>query len=105
MKINTALPRAIACERFEKAAVRLSGQNLWTRFDSVALNPQPLPPKDSSTGLARCYETVALNPQPLPPKEIAPGPPDPIGPIALNPQPLPPRFAPVSLTMRLAVLR
>ena len=44
--------------------------------DSVALNPQPLPPGPD-------WSRIALNPQPLPP-----------GPdwsrVALNPQPLPP---------------
>lgn len=44
----------------------------WNVVDEVALNPQPLPPKD----------WAALNPQPLPPKDWA----------LLNPQPLPPRI-------------
>ena len=43
----------------------------WNVIDEVALNPQPLPPRD----------WAALNPQPLPPKDWA----------LLNPQPLPPR--------------
>ena len=44
--------------------------------DSVALNPQPLPPGPD-------WSRVALNPQPLPPG------PD-FSRVALNPQPLPP---------------
>ncbi len=44
--------------------------------DSVALNPQPLPPGPD-------WSRVALNPQPLPPG------PD-LSRVALNPQPLPP---------------
>jgi hypothetical protein len=38
-----------------------------SRLDAVALNPQPLPPKES--WLANRFDAVALNPQPLPPKE------------------------------------
>jgi len=36
----------------------------------VALNPQPLPPRDMMFGaLSHRFDTVALNPQPLPPRE------------------------------------
>lgn len=48
-----------------------------SRLDAVALNPQPLPPKESEltarllpSSLGR-FDAVALNPQPLPPREIA----------------------------------
>jgi hypothetical protein len=34
-------------------------------FDTVALNPQPLPPRAFGR-----FDWVLLNPQPLPPKEI-----------------------------------
>lgn len=37
-----------------------------SRFDAVALNPQPLPPKE--IGAVRNFDAVLLNPQPLPPK-------------------------------------
>ena len=50
--------------------------NLPSLTDSVALNPQPLPPGPD-------WSRVALNPQPLPPG------PD-LSRVALNPQPLPP---------------
>lgn len=46
--------------------------------DSVALNPQPLPPGPD-------WSRVALNPQPLPPRVVD------FSRFALNPQPLPPR--------------
>jgi hypothetical protein len=38
-----------------------------SRFDAVALNPQPLPPKEIGTSV-RNFDTVMLNPQPLPPE-------------------------------------
>ena len=38
--------------------------------DEVALNPQPLPPRDMLFGpLSHRFDAVALNPQPLPPRE------------------------------------
>jgi hypothetical protein len=49
------------------------------KFDAVALNPQPLPPKAVSggaanmAGIAGNFDAVALNPQPLPPKEVSRG--------------------------------
>jgi hypothetical protein len=45
------------------------------RFDAVALNPQPLPPREALLGgLSHRFDTVALNPQPLPPREALLGP-------------------------------
>jgi hypothetical protein len=42
--------------------------------DEVALNPQPLPPRDTLFGaLSHRFDRVALNPQPLPPREALPG--------------------------------
>ena len=38
--------------------------------DAVALNPQPLPPRETLLGaLSHHFDAVALNPQPLPPRE------------------------------------
>ncbi len=38
--------------------------------NEVALNPQPLPPRDTLFGaLSHRFDTVALNPQPLPPRD------------------------------------
>ena len=38
--------------------------------DAVALNPQPLPPREMLLGaLSHHFDAVALNPQPLPPRE------------------------------------
>ncbi|HSW25957.1 MAG TPA: hypothetical protein VLJ62_24565 [Burkholderiaceae bacterium] len=63
-------------------------------LDAVALNPQPLPPRELGGSLHGRLNAVALNPQPLPPHELG------IGSllrrldaVALNPQPLPPRAA------------
>lgn len=48
-------------------------------FEAVALNPQPLPPKEGpfgaakATGITGNLDAVALNPQPLPPKEVLGG--------------------------------
>lgn len=39
------------------------------RLDAVALNPQPLPPRDLLGSVLGRFNAVALNPQPLPPKE------------------------------------
>jgi len=38
-------------------------------FDAVALNPQPLPPREALLTLHSRFDAVALNPQPLPPRE------------------------------------
>ena len=38
--------------------------------DALALNPQPLPPRETLLGaLSHRFDAVALNPQPLPPRE------------------------------------
>lgn len=57
----------------------------WNVIDEVALNPQPLPPKD----------WAALNPQPLPPKDW----------VMIDPQPLPPRVQSPTLSFADGVLR
>lgn len=66
--------------------------------DAVALNPQPLPPKEINFAdfLKGPADLVSLNPQPLPPKEIGftdvlKGAEDL---VSLNPQPLPPEPPP-----------
>jgi hypothetical protein len=42
--------------------------------DQVALNPQPLPPRETQFGaLSHRFDGVALNPQPLPPREALRG--------------------------------
>jgi hypothetical protein len=39
-------------------------------LDAVAINPQPLPPREALLGsLMHNFDAVALNPQPLPPRE------------------------------------
>jgi hypothetical protein len=44
--------------------------SLFSRFDAVSLNPQPLPPRETSlSSIVRSLDAVALNPQPLPPRE------------------------------------
>lgn len=60
-------------------------------IDAVALNPQPLPPKEIAGIFQSDQDAVSLNPQPLPPKEISALFSDSIDPVALNPQPLPPK--------------
>lgn len=83
---STQLTSALA-QRFSQ--VSLNPQPLPPREssilpDSVSLNPQPLPPRDKSSVMG---DSVSLNPQPLPPKahsSVADR-------VALNPQPLPPR--------------
>ena len=62
-------------------------------LDAVALNPQPLPPRELSMGsLFGRFDAVALNPQPLPPRELALNAlRSRFDAVALNPQPLPPR--------------
>lgn len=63
-------------------------------FEAVALNPQPLPPKEINFAdfLKGPADLVSLNPQPLPPKEL--GFSDLLKAasdlVSLNPQPLPP---------------
>ena len=63
--------------------------------DAVALNPQPLPPREMLLGaLSHHFDAVALNPQPLPPREVLLGAlSHHFDAVALNPQPLPPREA------------
>jgi hypothetical protein len=51
-----------------RATNALSPSSLWNRFDRVALNPQPLPPKDLGGAFSNPFDSVALNPQPLPPR-------------------------------------
>ncbi|HET7536776.1 MAG TPA: C2 family cysteine protease [Candidatus Didemnitutus sp.] len=64
------------------------------RFDTVALNPQPLPPREALLGdLSHRFDAAALNPQPLPPREALAGLSRRFDTVALNPQPLPPREA------------
>ena len=58
---------------------------------AVALNPQPLPPRELFAGVADRFSAVAINPQPLPPKESFAGIADRLSAVALNPQPLPPK--------------
>ena len=74
-------------------------------LDAVALNPQPLPPRESLLGaLTHRFDDVALNPQPLPPHEgglsslLSR-----FDAVALNPQPLPPREA-LSLADRIGIV-
>jgi hypothetical protein len=74
-------------------------------LDAVAINPQPLPPREALLGsLMHNFDAVALNPQPLPPREAL------LGSlmhnfdaVALNPQPLPPREA-LSLVNRIGMM-
>jgi hypothetical protein len=79
--------------------------SLHNRFDAVALNPQPLPPREVLLGsVLRSVNAVALNPQPLPPHEgnlrsILRS----LDAVALNPQPLPPRET-LSLAARIGVV-
>jgi hypothetical protein len=69
-------------------------------LDSVALNPQPLPPRHPEvlSSITSVLDSVALNPQPLPPRHpgvlssIASA----LDSVALNPQPLPPRESSLS---------
>ncbi len=71
-------------------------------LDKVALNPQPLPPREeiaaslsSVSGLlshSSRFDAVAINPQPLPPRELSSYS-SALDRVALNPQPLPPREA------------
>lgn len=59
------------------------------RFDAVALNPQPLPPHETSA--THRFDAATLNPQPLPPREVLASATHRLDAVALNPQPLPPR--------------
>jgi hypothetical protein len=74
--------------------------------EDVALNPQPLPPRDMLFGtLSHRFDTVALNPQPLPPREtLLGGPSHRFDTVALNPQPVPPREALSGLSRRFDTL-
>jgi len=60
-------------------------------LDKIALNPQPLPPKEGLVAASTRWDAVAINPQPLPPKESLVGASHPWDAVALNPQPLPPK--------------
>ena len=62
-------------------------------LDAVALNPQPLPPKEIGAGsFVNRFDAVAVNPQPLPPRELVAGVrASLLDAVALNPQPLPPK--------------
>lgn len=59
-------------------------------FNKVALNPQPLPPGPDPYSAASQFNKVALNPQPLPPGPDPYSPAGQLNKVALNPQPLPP---------------
>jgi hypothetical protein len=72
----------------------------WLRFDAVALNPQPLPPRSAAKFAASPIDVATLNPQPLPPKSAGR---NPLDSRALNPQPLPPREAGSELTNRISL--
>lgn len=67
-----------------------------SRFDRVAINPQPLPPRVLFSSYFRPGVAVSLNPQPLPPKEIFRSQSSVFrvvrlgSVVSLNPQPLPP---------------
>jgi hypothetical protein len=56
----------------------------------VALNPQPLPPRERKAG-GDPASKVSLNPQPLPPKQAKVGSTSAASKVSLNPQPLPPK--------------
>ena len=62
-----------AAAPFNVDSIGFEGSLLDNPIDSVALNPQPLPPKDgyelSSERLDNPIDSVALNPQPLPPRD------------------------------------
>jgi hypothetical protein len=71
-------------------AATLNEQNLV----KLALNPQPLPPKDARQFYlqrVRPGDKVGLNPQPLPPKTGYRFKNNPADKVELNPQPLPPK--------------
>ena len=62
-------------------------------LDKVAINPQPLPPKNAAVANAGFpADWATLNPQPLPPKNASTANATfPSGWVTLNPQPLPPK--------------
>jgi hypothetical protein len=61
---------------------------IFATSQANALNPQPLPPKESFGAITNPGTIRGLNPQPLPPKTTITNP----GVIkGLNPQPLPPK--------------
>jgi hypothetical protein len=77
---------------------------LYDALQSVALNPQPLPPKASRKLFANNFDAVALNPQPLPPLQTAGMLRSRLDEVALNPQPLPPKAIALDLSLlRLAI--
>jgi hypothetical protein len=61
------------------------------KIGNIALNPQPLPPRDLHDKSAQLGHTLALNPQPLPPRYLHDKSAQLGHTLALNPQPLPPR--------------
>jgi hypothetical protein len=68
------------------------GPVVGNRIDAVAVNPQPLPPREFSASVrSSLLDAIAINPQPLPPGELNAGMHDRLDPVAINPQPLPPR--------------
>jgi hypothetical protein len=81
---------------------RKPGISLFDNLKSRALNPQPLPPKESGFRLFGNLNSRALNPQPLPPKDLTRL----LGSLfnsrLLNPQPLPPEPPPLALNLALA---
>lgn len=62
------------------------------KIGNIALNPQPLPPRDLHDKPAQLGGTLALNPQPLPPRYLHDKSAQLGNTLALNPQPLPPRW-------------
>jgi hypothetical protein len=62
------------------------------KIGNIALNPQPLPPRDLHDRSAQLGDTLALNPQPLPPRDLHNKSAQLGDTLALNPQPLPPRW-------------
>src|SRR6266853_5989209 len=76
-------------DREKKTAKEQKKSTTATPADKVALNPQPLPPKERKAG-GDPASKVALNPQPLPPKERKAGGESAESKVALNPQPEPP---------------
>jgi hypothetical protein len=75
----------------------------YNAFESVALNPQPLPPKASRKLFANNFDAVALNPQPLPPLQFAGLFRSRRDYVALNRQPLPPKASALVSLLRNAI--
>ena len=97
MSFNLIASAAASVARFTSPIdpiAHRSPASIGRSLDAVALNPQPLPPRELSGSLLGRLHAAALNPQPLPPHELG------VGSllrrldaVALNPQPLPPRAA------------